>query len=86
MKYVFIVNPHAGAENNAEKIREALSALPENDLCEVYETRAVMDAAAVALARDNGIAVVVFCMHDENALVRTLAGEGAFTEITDNKG
>ena len=46
----------------------------------------VMDAAAVALARDNGIAVVVFCMHDENALVRTLAGEGAFTEITDNKG
>lgn len=43
----------------------------------------VMDAAAVALARDNGIAVVVFCMHGENALVRTLAGEGAFTEITE---
>lgn len=43
----------------------------------------VMDASAIALARDNNISVVVFSMHEEKALYRTLAGEGAFTVITN---
>ncbi|MBO4643195.1 MAG: UMP kinase [Alphaproteobacteria bacterium] len=43
----------------------------------------VMDAAAIALARDNNIEVVVFSMHGEKALYRALNGEGAFTVITD---
>jgi len=43
----------------------------------------VMDAAAVALARDNNISIVVFSMHEKKALYRALAGEGAFTVITD---
>ena len=43
----------------------------------------VMDAAAIALARDNNIEVVVFSMHEEKALYRALNGEGAFTVITD---
>ncbi len=43
----------------------------------------VMDAAAIALARDNKISVVVFSMHEKKALYRALTGEGAFTVITD---
>ena len=43
----------------------------------------VMDAAAIALARDNNISIVVFSMHEKKALYRALAGEGAFTLITD---
>ena len=43
----------------------------------------VMDASAIALARDNNISIVVFSMHGKKALYRALAGEGAFTVITD---
>ena len=45
----------------------------------------VMDAAAIALARDNNISIVVFSMHEKKALYRALSGEGAFTVITDTK-
>ncbi len=45
----------------------------------------VMDASAVALARDNNISIVVFSMHEQGALMRTLSGLGAFTEITCDK-
>ena len=45
----------------------------------------VMDASAVALARDNNISIVVFSMHEKKALYRALAGEGAFTVITDTE-
>lgn len=43
----------------------------------------VMDASAIALARDNNISIVVFSMHGKKALYRALAGEGAFTVITN---
>ncbi len=42
----------------------------------------VMDAAAVALARDNDIALVVFSIREEGALARVLRGEGTFTTVT----
>lgn len=42
----------------------------------------VMDAAAIALARDNGLSIVVFSMHGKGALCRVLNGEGAYTCIT----
>ena len=45
----------------------------------------VMDASAIALARDNNISIVVFSMHERGALMRVLAGQGAFTEITCDK-
>jgi len=45
----------------------------------------VMDASAVALARDNNISIVVFSMHEQGALMRAMAGQGAFTEITCDK-
>lgn len=43
----------------------------------------VMDASAIALARDNDISIVVFSMHGQKALYRALAGEGAFTVISN---
>lgn len=45
----------------------------------------VMDASAIALARDNNISIVVFSMHEQGALIRAMAGQGAFTEITCDK-
>jgi uridylate kinase len=41
----------------------------------------VMDTAAIALARENNLPIVVFDMHTENAIARVLAGEGAFTVV-----
>ena len=41
----------------------------------------VMDTSAIALARGNKLPIVVFNMHEENALVRVLEGKGLFTVI-----
>jgi uridylate kinase len=41
----------------------------------------VMDTAAIALARENNLPIIVFDMHTENAISRVLNGEGAFTVI-----
>ncbi len=41
----------------------------------------VMDIAAVALARENNIPIVVFNQHGDNALEKAVAGEGLFTII-----
>lgn len=43
----------------------------------------VMDTAAIALARENNLPIVVFAMHEENAIARVLEGKGTFTVITD---
>ena len=42
----------------------------------------VMDAAAVALARDNAIPLVVFSIREPGALGKVLRGEGTFTTVT----
>ena len=42
----------------------------------------IMDASAVSLARDNGLPVVVFSLHEKGSLARVLAGMGRFTLIT----
>ena len=41
----------------------------------------VMDAAAIALARDNKIPVVVFSVHEHGAFVNVLKGKGLCTVI-----
>ncbi|MHC8509622.1 MAG: UMP kinase [Rhodospirillales bacterium] len=41
----------------------------------------VMDAAAVALARENSIPIVVFSIHNLGALAAVVRGEGAFTIV-----
>ncbi|MEC9342410.1 MAG: UMP kinase [Pseudomonadota bacterium] len=43
---------------------------------------AVMDAAAVSLARDAGITVVVFSIHQEGEFARILQGEGRCTTVS----
>ncbi len=41
----------------------------------------VMDTAAIALARENRLPIVVFDMHEENATLEVLEGRGRFTVI-----
>ena len=43
----------------------------------------VMDAAAVSLARENRIPILVFSIHEEGAFADVLAGKGRFTIIKD---
>ncbi|MDJ0929686.1 UMP kinase [Breoghania sp.] len=43
----------------------------------------VMDAAAIALARDNAIPVIVFSIHTPGALVDVLRGKGRATIVSD---
>ena len=45
----------------------------------------VMDTSAIALARDNGMPIVVFNMHGEKSLTNVLNGEGNFTVITEKE-
>jgi uridylate kinase len=45
----------------------------------------VMDTAAIALARENRLPIVVFNMHEADAIARVLAGGGQFTVITEAK-
>ena len=44
---------------------------------------AVMDAAAIALARDNGIPIIVFSIREPGNLLRLLAGEARATVVRD---
>ena len=41
----------------------------------------VMDAAAISLARENNVPVVVFSIHDKGAFSQVIAGKGKFTII-----
>ena len=43
----------------------------------------VMDASAVSLARENGIPILVFSIHEPGALGDVLAGRGTWTTIAD---
>ncbi|MCB2052551.1 MAG: uridine monophosphate kinase, partial [Novosphingobium sp.] len=42
----------------------------------------IMDPAAIALARDNGIPVVVFSIRKPGAVCEVLAGRGLYTTVT----
>jgi uridylate kinase len=41
----------------------------------------VMDASAIALARDNNLPIVVFSLREDGALTRVLFGEGRYTVV-----
>lgn len=49
MRYVFIINPKAGAQDRAEELRAAVAALPQKEQCEFYTTKSVGDATAYVL-------------------------------------
>ena len=44
---------------------------------------AVMDAAAISLARENGLPIIVFNIHAPGAFAAVMRGEGPFTRITE---
>ncbi|MBV9756057.1 MAG: UMP kinase [Alphaproteobacteria bacterium] len=46
---------------------------------------AVMDAAAISLARENDLPIVVFNIHTAGAFGRVMRGEGRFTRISDSQ-
>jgi uridylate kinase len=41
----------------------------------------VMDASAIALARDNALPIVVFSLHEDGGLTDVLSGRGRFTRV-----
>ncbi len=45
----------------------------------------VMDAAAISLARDNALPIIVFNIHMPGAFASVMRGEGKFTRITEPK-
>ena len=52
---------------------------------EVLQKRlAVMDASAIALARDNSLPIIVFSLNEEGGFKSILSGEGSFT-VVENK-
>jgi uridylate kinase len=44
----------------------------------------IMDAAAIALARDNDVPVVVFSIREAGNVAKVLEGRGTFTRVTKN--
>lgn len=46
----------------------------------------VMDATAIAMARENNIPVVVFSIRETGNVAKVVCGEGTFTTVTDAKG
>ncbi len=46
---------------------------------------AVMDASAISLARENGLPILVFDIHERGGFARVIRGEGRFTKITDER-
>ena len=48
----------------------------------ITENLQVMDTAAIALARENKLPIVVFNMHKDEAIAHVLEGKGAFTVIS----
>ncbi len=46
---------------------------------------AVMDAAAISLARENRLPIVVFNIHEPGAFTAVMKGEGRFTTVTEQE-
>ena len=45
----------------------------------------VMDMAAIALARENDLPILVFSIQEQNGLVKAVQGQGKFTYVSDRK-
>lgn len=74
MRYIFIMNPKAGTGGTEEKIRQAISALPEKDSCSIYTTQGPQDATRY---------VRQWCQDHPGEAVRFIAcgGDGTINEV-----
>lgn len=74
MKYVFVVNPHAGEVGGEDKICEAAAHLEEKEDCEIYVTKAAGDATEFVRS---------WCLSNPGKEVRFIAcgGDGTINEV-----
>lgn len=71
------------ADPKKDKNAMRYDSLTHSDLLE--QRLNIMDASAVALARDNDIDLVVFSIHKPGELSRVLRGQGTFTRVSRDK-
>ena len=74
MRYIFIINPKAGAQNRSEELKATVAALPQKDECEFYFTQSVGDAT---------VYVKQWCDDHPGEEVRFIAcgGDGTINEV-----
>lgn len=73
MKNVFIVNPYAGEAGGAERVKKAVAKMNRSD-CEIYETKAPLDATGYVRSR---------CQEEPREKFRFIAcgGDGTINEV-----
>lgn len=74
MKYIFVVNPHAGETNAAPALKTTIAALGKDTDCDIYETKGIGDATV--FVRD-------FCNAHPGEELRFIAcgGDGTLNEV-----
>ena len=68
------------ADPKKDKNAKRYDALTHSEMLD--QRLAIMDSAAVSLARDNDIDLVVFSIHEKGELGRVLRNQGKFTRVT----
>ncbi|MDO4380526.1 MAG: diacylglycerol kinase family protein, partial [Clostridia bacterium] len=74
MKYIFIVNPKAGAGENEKTVRAAIENLPQKENCEIYLTKAQGDAMNFVSERSEN-------EKDERIVFVACGGDGTINEV-----
>lgn len=74
MKYVFIVNPKAGAGENEKTVRAAIENLPQKEKYEIYLTKAPGDAMNFVRERSKN-------EKDEKIVFVACGGDGTINEV-----
>ena len=73
----------ANSSSSSHALQTTTVARLESNIDVLSKDLKVMDAAAISLARENQIPIIVFSIRDHGSFARVIAGEGKFTIITD---